>query len=102
MNDEVNNPKHYGNGSIECIDYLRDNMSSEAFLGYLEGNIKKYLHRHKYKGKLVQDLEKAQWYLAELIKEQKELLNEKTSINGKRLTWTNLTGTDIKRGSGYP
>jgi hypothetical protein len=71
--DQVNNPDHYNNGAIECIDYLKDNMSWDAYLGYLEGNTKKYLHRWRYKGKPLQDLAKARWYLDRLIKEQEEV-----------------------------
>lgn len=67
FSDEVNKPAHYNTGSIECIEYLEDNLSSERFRGYLEGNTKKYLHRFRYKGKAKQDLQKAQWYLDRLI-----------------------------------
>lgn len=67
LNDPVDNPAHYGDGEIECIDYMEDNMSVEGFMGYLEGNTKKYLHRFRYKGKPVEDLKKAQWYLGRLI-----------------------------------
>jgi hypothetical protein len=67
MYDEVNNPDHYANGSIECIEYLYDNLPYEAFLGGLEWNIKKYMHRWRYKSKPVQDLKKARWYLDKLI-----------------------------------
>lgn len=75
--DEVNSPPHYNHGSIECIDYLKDNLSEEAFIGYLEGNTKKYLHRWRYKGKGSQDLAKAQWYLNRLQIEvsKKEIKN---------------------------
>lgn len=65
----VEKPPHYNFGSIECIDYLKDNMTKEAFRGYLEGNNKKYMHRFRYKGKQLEDLRKAQWYLNYLIKE---------------------------------
>ena len=67
--DNVNNPDHYNTGSIECIEYLRDNMSWEGFTGYLEGNCKKYLHRWRYKTKPLEDLKKARWYLDRLIEE---------------------------------
>ena len=67
--DVVNNPNHYNNGSIECIEGIQASMSAEAFNGYLKGNCMKYLWRYDYKGKPVEDLQKAQWYLAELIKE---------------------------------
>ena len=68
-NDTVNNPSHYGNGEIECIVYMKDNMDPQMFQGYLEGNAKKYLHRWRYKGNGVEDLKKARWYLDRLIKE---------------------------------
>ena len=67
--DVVNNPNHYNTGSIECIEGIQASMSAEAFNGYLKGNCMKYLWRYDYKGKPVEDLQKAQWYLAELIKE---------------------------------
>jgi len=67
--DSVNHPTHYGNGEIECIDYMKDNMDPVMFMGYLEGNAKKYLHRYRYKEKPLQDLRKAQWYLDRLIEE---------------------------------
>lgn len=69
MSDIVNHPPHYGEGKIECIEYLKDNMDVMMFMGYLEGNIKKYLHRYRYKGKPLEDLKKAQWYLNRLIEE---------------------------------
>ena len=53
MSDVVNHPPHYGEGKIECIDYLKDNMDVMMFMGYLEGNVKKYLHRYRYKGCLL-------------------------------------------------
>jgi hypothetical protein len=67
--DVVNKPAHYGDGKIECIDYMKDNMDHIMFMGYLEGNAKKYLHRYRYKGKPVEDLKKARWYLDRLITE---------------------------------
>jgi malate/lactate dehydrogenase len=42
-------------------------MSDEEFQGYCKGNAMKYLWRYKYKGKPVEDLKKAQWYLEKLI-----------------------------------
>ena len=64
--DNVNNPAHYGKGSIECIDYIEDFLTTEEYIGYLRGNIAKYLHRWRYKNKQ-EDLLKSQWYLERLI-----------------------------------
>jgi hypothetical protein len=63
--DMVNSPAHYGSGSIECIEYIEDFLTTEEFIGYLRGNIAKYLHRFRYKNG-VEDLHKAEWYLARL------------------------------------
>jgi len=64
--DMVNSPAHYGNGSIECIEYIEDFLTTEEYIGYLRGNIAKYLHRWRWKGKPVEDLAKATWYLGRL------------------------------------
>ena len=52
MYDPVEKPEHYSYGSIECVEYLYDNMPMEAFIGGLEWNVKKYLHRWRYKENL--------------------------------------------------
>lgn len=66
MTDNVNSPSHYGQGSIECIEYIRDFLTPDEYIGYLRGNIAKYMHRWRYKNGL-EDLKKAEWYLKELI-----------------------------------
>jgi hypothetical protein len=69
MTDNVNHPSHYGQGSIECIDYIKDFLTEEELIGYYRGNIAKYLHRWRYKNGL-EDLRKAKWYLEALIETQ--------------------------------
>jgi len=64
--DMVGAPRHYNTGNIECIEAIEESMSSVAFKGYLKGNCMKYLWRYDYKGKQVEDLQKAQWYLSKL------------------------------------
>lgn len=61
MNDIVNSPKHYTQGGIEPIDYILAND-----LDFLEGNVVKYVTRHKFKNGL-EDLKKAEYYLKALI-----------------------------------
>ena len=70
VSDPVNKPEHYGQGSIESIEYIEDFLTDEEYKGFLRGNISKYLHRYRYKGKPVEDLKKAQWYLARLIEKE--------------------------------
>ena len=63
--DPVNNPPHYNNGNIECIDAIEAMLSHEEFIGYLRGNSLKYRWRFRYKNG-VQDLDKADWYETKL------------------------------------
>lgn len=67
--DNVNNPPHYNYGKVECIEAIEESMTSESFRGYLKGNCMKYLWRYERKGKALEDLKKAQWYLDKLIDE---------------------------------
>ena len=63
--DLVNNPPHYNNGSIECIDAMQSMLSEEEFIGYLRGNSFKYRWRYRHKNG-IEDLKKAEWYEARL------------------------------------
>ena len=65
--DLINNPSHYNTGDIECIEAIQASMTTRQFQGYLKGNVMKYVWRHEYKGKMLNDLRKANWYLNKLI-----------------------------------
>lgn len=67
--DPVNKPDHYNVGAIEAIEAIKASMPASEFKGYLKGNLMKYVWRYDYKGKPVEDLRKARWYLDRLIKE---------------------------------
>jgi len=67
--DYVNSPPHYNSGAVECIEAIKASMSTEEYKGYLKGNTLKYLWRYNYKGKPVEDIEKARWYLEKLYLE---------------------------------
>ena len=47
--DVVNNPEHYNQGKIECIDSIEAMLTKEEFIGYLRGNSHKYRWRFRYK-----------------------------------------------------
>lgn len=51
---------------IQPWDAMEAWMSREAFVGYLQGNVIKYISRWKDKGG-VQDIRKAQHYLEKMI-----------------------------------
>ena len=65
--DVVNSPSHYKSGGIEAIEGIEASMGPEAYAGYLKGNIMKYMWRYERKGKPIEDLKKARWYLDRLI-----------------------------------
>lgn len=62
MSDNVISPAHYTAGNIETIDYIRDKLTKEQFIGYCIGNVLKYVSRYRLKGGK-EDLQKAQVYL---------------------------------------
>lgn len=64
--DVVNKPKHYNQGSVECLEAIEASMTKEQFVGYLKGNIQKYIWRFENKNG-IEDLKKAEFYLAKLI-----------------------------------
>lgn len=69
--ENVSKNQHYNQGNIECIDYIKDNLTSDMYEGFLVGNVIKYISRYRYK-KGVEDLKKAEVYLKWLIKELEE------------------------------
>jgi hypothetical protein len=64
--DNVNHPQHYTQGGIETIDYLQAKLSHDEFVGYLKGNILKYVSRANMKNG-AEDYKKAQWYVNKLV-----------------------------------
>ena len=68
-NDAVNHPQHYCHGGIETIDILKAKMPRSWFLGFLKGNVLKYITRSEFKGSEIEDFKKAAWYLDRLITE---------------------------------
>ena len=68
LREYVENPSHYNSGKIEVIDFIEDQK-----LGFCLGNVIKYVSRagKKDSSKIIEDLEKAKWYLEREIKNLK-------------------------------
>lgn len=71
IKEQINHPEHYGgeDNVYEAIKVI------EAWdLGFCLGNVVKYISRagKKDAGKLIQDLEKAKWYLDHEIEKLKQ------------------------------
>jgi hypothetical protein len=60
--DKVNHPPHYNAGSIEVIAAIEDWK-----LDFHLGNVVKYVARADHKGRRLEDLRKAAWYLQRAI-----------------------------------
>lgn len=58
----VVHPKHYNTGNIEVKDFIRDQK-----LNFPLGNAVKYICRAEHKGKPLEDLKKARFYLTDEI-----------------------------------
>lgn len=75
IRSNVNHPSHYADGKYEAIDYIKDKLSSEEYIGFCKGNALKYISRHgkKKAGSKYEDLEKAVTYLNWAIEELKNI-----------------------------
>ena len=69
--DPVLRPSHYADKQIEVIDYTRDTLTADEFVGFCGGNVLKYVSRWRKKGG-VEDLRKAQVYLRWMIEAQEK------------------------------
>jgi len=63
---------HYAEGGVEPIDVIKAKYSKDMFMGFLMGNVVKYVLRAPYKDNALQDYKKAGWYLNRAIKELEE------------------------------
>ena len=80
MTDTIFNPKHYMQGSHECIDEIEAMLSPEEFKGFLKGNVIKYRYRANLKnGK--EDLAKADNYAYFLIHGCFKKVKDNDSVN---------------------
>ena len=64
--DEINNPPHYNQGAVECIDAIQSALTEDEFRGYLKGNIIKYAWRERQKGG-ASSVKKLIWYANKLV-----------------------------------
>ena len=68
--DPVNHPSHYNKGDIGCIDAIKA-CQGYGHRYYLQGSAIKYIWRHEWKKKPIEDLDKAIWFLNKLKEQYK-------------------------------
>ena len=66
----INHPSHYNQGEIEPIDVIED-----WGLNFNLGSVIKYISRAPYKGRQLEDLQKAAWYLKREIERLEAILH---------------------------
>ena len=79
INDPVNHPKHYTNhpSGVECIT-VTEHMNFNL------GNAMKYIWRASEKGDIIENLNKARWYLdREIAKLRRERTDHVSAERGK-------------------
>lgn len=71
--DNVNQPPHYNKFSFQPIDIIAEVANYyEGSTAFHIGTVLKYLFRAPFKGKLLEDLKKASYYLTRAITEMEE------------------------------
>lgn len=87
MTDNVNHPKHYTQGGVECIDALAAaTINLKGLDAVCTANAIKYLWRWGQKNG-VEDLKKARWYIDRLVQEN-EVVEDKTQAEEKQFFMT--------------
>ena len=84
----VNHPQHYSQGKYEPIDVINDWK-----LDFNLGNTIKYIARAKYKGKELEDLKKARFYLDDEIKAEAYYLTTSFASSSLSLANSSIVGS---------
>lgn len=70
--DNVNRPKHYTQGNVECIDAIESaTLNLVGIVAVCVGNVIKYVWRFALKNG-IEDLDKADYYLQKLRQKVRE------------------------------
>ena len=86
MNDE---PKYYNNNGLSPLKAFKKGLlSREEYIGFLKGNIIKYVVRAEYKEDAITDLDKASNYLTYY----KELLSQEKNNDNYQFNNSTLSG----------
>lgn len=73
---------YYDAGGISTLDYIKAKLTPEQYEGFLLGNVLKYTSRYRLKGG-INDLKKAQDYLAWLIEFLEETKGKEDEVEWK-------------------
>ena len=65
--NEISKPKHYTQGSVECLDAIDSMLEESSRIDFYRSQIVKYVWRLRDKGAPLKDAQKARFYLDRLI-----------------------------------
>ena len=65
--NEITKPKHYTQGSIECLDAIDAMLGKDKMKDFYRTQVVKYMWRLPHKGSPKKDAQKAKFYLDKLI-----------------------------------
>ena len=100
MTDNVNHPKHYTQGGVECIDALTAaTINLKGIDAVCTANAIKYLWRWGQKNG-VEDLKKARWYIDKLVKENEVVEDTNKAIENKFFMTAVIFNLNMWRDSG--
>lgn len=83
-NDKINNPSHYNQGKIECIDAMEAAYGTEAVINFCMCNAFKYMWRFRLKNNR-EDILKCQWYQNKMVELENKRNKLKEELSNKRL-----------------
>lgn len=95
--DMVNHPEHYETNGVECIDAMVASQGAEAVQNYCVCNAFKYIWRHQHKGKSVEDIQKAIWYLNKYVELNEDQDSKYDFTEDERMPITSRSNTRIIR-----
>lgn len=70
--EKVEHPQHYNKNGIECFDIIKAFFGNNTFESFCLCNALKYIIRSRHKGNYLKDLEKAKFYLEQVIEMNNE------------------------------
>ena len=65
--NKITKPSHYTSGDIECIEAIESALTREQYIGFLKGQMLKYVWRCGLKDSAFDDARKARFYVQRLI-----------------------------------
>ena len=65
--DDISKPKHYTQGTVECLDAIDSMLEQSSGIDFYRTQIVKYMWRLRDKGDPLKDAYKAKFYLDRLI-----------------------------------